>query len=150
MNEQPPDDGADAALDQALLAHDEVRTAYVLRNRAFRRRVAIYLLIVFLAGGSAMIAYGLLSDAAARRLAEIGNIVGTFMVSIAGLLSAYFGAGAFDNRTMYGGGLYGGGSGMGVGFGGSSPAFGGFNSAALRPRLTKTPTAAGAPPAPSA
>jgi glutamate N-acetyltransferase/amino-acid N-acetyltransferase len=38
------------------------------------------------------------SDAAAKRINEISNVIGTFMLSIAGLLSAYFGAGAFDNR----------------------------------------------------
>jgi hypothetical protein len=121
-----PDDGADPELDAATLAHDAVRQQYVLAQRAFRRRVAVYLLIVFLIGGSGMIAYGLMSDAAAKRISEISNVIGTFMLSIAGLIAAYFGAGSMDNRSMLGGGM----SGM---YGGYSSFSGGFNSAMRRP-----------------
>ena len=57
------------------------------------------------------------------------------MMSLAALLSAYFGAGAFDNRSMIGGGgMYGGGLYGGYGGGGMSP----------RPMLSRTsaPTSA--------
>jgi hypothetical protein len=127
----PPEDGADAELDAATLAHDVVRQQYVIAQRAFRRRVAIYLLVVFLVGGSAMIAFALTSDAAAKRVAEISNVIGTFMLSIAGLLAAYFGAGSMDNRSMLGGGMYGGFGGIG-GMGG----YGGMSSIMRRPIST--------------
>lgn len=139
------DPPADQELDAAILAHDAARSAYIIRNRAFRRRVAVYLLIVFLVGGTAMIGYGLASDAAAKRINEISNVIGTFMLSIAGLLSAYFGAGAFDNRSMLGGGYGGMGGGYGAGLysGGFGSSFGGSPLGGAR--LTRSAAPIGAP-----
>lgn len=153
------DDASDPELDAAILAHDQLRTMFVLRNRAVRRRMAIIAFVNLIFGVTGLIAFGLSSDAAAQRITMLASIIIAYMFTLAGYVSVYMGVSGFDNRTMLGGGgMYGGGMGGMGGYGaGFSP--GGYSAlrsvspiaspAAPHAPLIKTPVAAGAaiPPA---
>lgn len=104
---QTQDDGADAEVDAAILAHDAARTAYVLRNRAVRRVMGVATFTVWLAGNVLMIGAGLASDTIAHRLVDLIGLIASFNMAAMGVISMYWGVGAFDNRSMMGGGLYG-------------------------------------------
>ena len=124
----------DPELDAALLAHDTERAAYIYRRLAIRRRMAVATFLVFLLGGVALIVAGLSSDAVAKRVMELGTIIATFMMALAGIVSMYWGCGAYEQ----GGGMFGGGSrssygGYGGGFGASS-----FGTSRMTPRLPVT------------
>ena len=150
----PDDTGADPDLDAAILAHDARRMAYVYRRLAIRRMMVVTAFLVFVFGGCELIVAGLSSDAVAHRIAELGMIIATFMMSLSGIIAWYWGCGAYEQAGMFGrmmgggygmgggfgGGMYGGGLGMGGGPG-STPL---GAAAMLHPRLTKTPRPAGA------
>lgn len=151
------DDSADPDLDAAILAHDQIRLAYIMRNRAVRRRMAILAFSNLMAGPIGLIALGLSSDSYAQRIVALAPIIIPYMLTMAGYVSVYMGVGAFDNRSMlggmgggFGGGMYGGGgfgsSSFGGGMFGASPAFS-SPLGSVRPRLQKTPTPAGIPSA---
>jgi hypothetical protein len=139
---------ADPDLDAAILAHDAAREAYVYRRLAIRRRMAITAFLVLIVGGCALVIAGLSSDAVAQRVNVLGAFIATFTMSLAGIVAAYWGVGAFDSRGMtggYGAGMIGGGFGSPGYGGGFSPSFGAASSlAAPHARLSKTPVAAGA------
>jgi hypothetical protein len=151
MSSSDSDQNADSdpALDQAILNHDAARQAYILRNRAVRRIMGVATFVVWLAGNVLMISAGLAFDDIARRITALATVIGSFEMAAMGVISMYWGVGAFDNRSMMGGGgMYGGGmygssfGGMASGF--SSPGMGGLTARPSGARLTKTPVAAGA------
>ena len=137
------DQGRDPELDAAILAHDQVRTGYILQNRAVRRRMGVACFLFWLVGNCVMLVAGLTSDDIARRIAALASVIGTVEMAAASIIAMYWGAGAFDNRSMMGGGMYGGG--MGGGYGGGYGMSGGFGASPLGglpapgARLTKTP-----------
>lgn len=140
-----PEEGSDPDLDRAILAHDAVRTNYILRNRAVRRIMGVLTFAQWAAGNAAIILAGLVSDDIARRIGALASVIGTWEMSSMGIIAMYWGAGAFDNRSMMGGSMYGssmyGGYNSFSSFGASSP-LGDLS----RPHLTKNP----APAAPRA
>ena len=125
-------DDAQGDLDAALLAHDANRAAYIYRRLAIRRRMAVATFLVLLVGGVALIIAGLSSDAVAARIMQLSSVIGTFAVTLGGIIAAYWGVGSFDTRTM------GGGYGSGYGSGYNS-----FSSVTTRTRVASaavTPT----------
>jgi hypothetical protein len=123
---------ADPDLDQALLAKDAARTAYIYRRLAIRRRMAVCSFLVFIVGNCALIVAALASDAIAARAVQLSMIIATFDASLAGVIGFYWGCGAYEHGNMFGGGM--GGGMYGGGFGSS------YGSSSFTPNFTPTRT----------
>jgi hypothetical protein len=80
---------------------NEQRATYVYRRLAIRRRMAVTAFIILVFGGAALIGCGVAFEGVAKRIASIGVIVATFMTTLAGMVSVYWGAGAYEHGDFF-------------------------------------------------
>lgn len=114
------------------------RAQFTLQRLRTRRRMALIAFIQFTFGGAAVVIGGLWLPGWAEHIDHMSTFLAIYFTSLAGVVSMYWGIGAYEHNTFGGG--YGGGFG-----GGYSSGFGGYGgpTPSSRPPLVKTPRAAG-------